>query len=50
MSRWVLSRELRPWVPRWLWRVFCFGPYRFRLARFSPFREILTRKVEQDGS
>jgi hypothetical protein len=37
---WGLIRETRPWVPRWLWRLFCIG----NLATWSPWREILTRK------
>ena len=45
MTKWVLSRELRPWVSPWLFRMFCFGPARWRLAGFWPFKQILTRKV-----
>lgn len=40
MSGYSLERETRPWVPKWLWRLFCIG----NLATWEPFTTILTRK------
>jgi hypothetical protein len=37
-----LVRVKRSWVPERIWRVFCVG----NLAAFTPWRELLTRKVE----
>lgn len=43
-----LSREVRSWVPRWLWRIAATGPYAWRLGGLWPFKQILTRKVGDD--
>lgn len=43
-----LVRVKRDWVPDWLWRAFCVGPFGLRLVLFTPWREILTARVQDE--